>query len=86
MSSTISKEFRKIILAAVAICTLLYVLTFDLSVKNIKKTVKALLSSELVSWTIFSLNLWALTRIFDKKVPILSKMFDTTEEANKDAI
>jgi len=64
----------------------LYVLTFDLSLKNIKKTVKALLSSELVSWTIFSLNLWALTRIFDKKVPILSKMFDTTEEANNDAV
>lgn len=84
--SIISKQFRYIILAGVAMCALLYVLTFDLSVTNLKKAGKTLLSSELVSWTVFSLNLWALTRIFDKKVPILSKMFDSTEDANKDAV
>jgi hypothetical protein len=84
--SIISKQFRYIILAGVAMCALLYVLTFDLSVTNLKKVGKTLLSSELVSWTVFSLNLWALTRIFDKKVPILSKMFDSTEDANKDAV
>lgn len=84
--SIISKQFRYIILAGVAMCALLYVLTLDLSVTNLKKAGKTLLSSELVSWTVFSLNLWALTRIFDKKVPILSKMFDSTEDANKDAV
>ncbi len=84
--SIISKQFRYIILAGVAMCALLYVLTFDLSVTNLKKAGKTLLSSEMVSWTVFSLNLWALTRIFDKKVPILSKMFDSTEDANKDAV
>jgi len=81
----ISKGFRPIILVSLAICVLLYVLTFDLSLPNLKKTGTMLLSSELVSWAVFSLNLWALTRIFDKKVPILSKMFETTEQANKDA-
>ncbi len=84
--SIISKQFRYIILAGVAMCALLYVLSLDLSVTNLKKAGKTLLSSELVSWTVFSLNLWALTRIFDKKVPILSKMFDSTEGANKDAV
>ena len=84
--SIISKQFRPIILAVGAVCALLYVLTFDLSVTNLKKAGTTLLSSEPISWAVFSLNLWALTRIFDKKVPILSKMFDSTEDANKDAV
>ena len=86
MTSILPKNFRSIILIVVSICTLLFVLTFDLSLKNIKKVGITLLSSEFVSWTVFSLNLWALTRIFDKKVPILAKILDTTDEANKDAV
>jgi len=86
MSTIIPKKFRRIILIVVSICTLMFIMTFDLSLKNIKNTGVKLLSSELVSWTVFSLNLWALTRIFDKKVPILAKILDSTEEANIDAV
>tara|TARA_B110000285_G_scaffold232665_1_gene304331 strand:- start:1797 stop:2057 length:261 start_codon:yes stop_codon:yes gene_type:complete len=86
MSSIIPTNFRRIILIVIAIFALLFIMTFDFSLKNIKNTGVKLLSSELVSWTVFSLNLWALTRIFDKKVPILAKILDSTEEANIDAV
>lgn len=84
----ISKKYRTtIVVGTVLVGLVLLLATTDLSSwKKIKKEGLNLLQSELFSWIAFSFNLWILTRIFDKKVPLLSKVFDSTEEANKDAV
>jgi hypothetical protein len=84
----ISKKYRTtIVVGTVLVGLVLFLATTDLSSwAKIKKEGLNLLQSELFSWVAFSFNLWILTRIFDKKVPLLSKVFDSTEEANKDAV
>ena len=84
----ISKKYRTtIVVGTVLVGLVLLLSTTDLSSWTmIKKEGLNLLQSELFSWIAFSFNLWILTRIFDKKVPLLSKVFDSTEEANKDAV
>jgi len=84
----ISKKYRTtIVTGTVLIGLVLLLATTDLSSwTKIKKEGLNLLQSEFFSWIAFSFNLWILTRIFDKKVPLLSKVFDSTEEANKDAV
>jgi len=84
----ISKKYRTtIVVGTVLVGLVLLLATTDLSSwAKIKKEGLNLLQSELFSWVAFSFNLWILTRIFDKKVPLLSKVFDSTEEANKDAV